>query len=363
METSEFYHNRNPVLFTSEHFVKNPKHVFIDDSRIETIAKEWQGQNFSIPSWDFPPFTPGNEHIADFLYWGNMINFCFTDIESSKGKDENIKFKAEVDGKEHVGSFAMWACLSRLYNNLGEEMLLPKFWSSLDIDEMEKIFAPISDENRMPLLEKRYEMMNTAGKGWEEHRFLGDREPYLVLDNNIKHYISDGELRLFGDNNMQGFLEDFSKYQAQYDDFRRYPDSNDMNVKISVFNKRTQLLMAMIYGRAVNTEPYIFPAIDTDKLTVFADYKVPQTLRALRIINYSKSLADKVDSRTPILENSREEIEIRSATVHSGHRLTKAVNTDRKEPITAVHMDYKLFSAGKKLPETHPHHFTYTTAY
>ena len=48
---------------------------------------------------------------------------------------------------------------------------------------------------------------------------------------------------------------------------------------------------------------------------MFADYRVPQILRHLKIFEYSDHLAKIVDNNIELAYSSTEEIEIRAATV------------------------------------------------
>ena len=48
---------------------------------------------------------------------------------------------------------------------------------------------------------------------------------------------------------------------------------------------------------------------------MFADYRVPQILRHLKIFEYSDHLAKIVDAEVEMAYSSAEEIEIRAATV------------------------------------------------
>ena len=52
-----------------------------------------------------------------------------------------------------------------------------------------------------------------------------------------------------------------------------------------------------------------------DKITAFADYKIPFILRRLWVLEYSQSLAYKIDNQIEIEKWSDEEIEIRSNTI------------------------------------------------
>merc|ERR1712139_122238 len=48
---------------------------------------------------------------------------------------------------------------------------------------------------------------------------------------------------------------------------------------------------------------------------MFADYRVPQILRAEGVLSYADDLARRIDAQEEIRAGSEEEVEIRSATV------------------------------------------------
>ena len=58
--------------------------------------------------------------------------------------------------------------------------------------------------------------------------------------------------------------------------------------------KRAQIFVADVWG-AFGGEG-LGQFIDIDKLTMFADYIVPAVLRSWKVLEYSPSLATKVDS-------------------------------------------------------------------
>ena len=47
---------------------------------------------------------------------------------------------------------------------------------------------------------------------------------------------------------------------------------------------------------------------NAEKLTMFADYRIPQILRHYGIIEYEQSLKNKIDNRIELLPNSIEEV-------------------------------------------------------
>lgn len=90
-------------------------------------------------------------------------------------------------------------------------------------------------------------------------------------------------------------------------------------------------------------------------LTAFADYQIPNVLRALGILKYSDELANKIDQGMLIEEHSPEERAIRSASILAIEDLSKAQN------VSVADVDFWIWLKRKE-PKT-PFHLTNTTAY
>jgi hypothetical protein len=82
-----------------------------------------------------------------------------------------------------------------------------------------------------------------------------------------------------------------------------------------------------------------------DKLTAFADYKVPQMLRKFGVLEYIPELANKIDGYKEIEAGSREEIEIRAATIWAIEEM-KEVLRPRFPQITARQLDGSFVEPG-----------------
>jgi len=127
------------------------------------------------------------------------------------------------------------------------------------------------------------------------------------------------------------------------------------------FYKRAQLAAAMLYEAFGGEGPGDLRRVE--QLTVFADYKLPQVLRRLGILHYTPHLADRVDRREPLEAGSREEVEIRAATVWAGELMRQAL-VHRFPQITALHVDYWLWHEGQRQgPDVWPYHRTRTIYY
>jgi hypothetical protein len=102
---------------------------------------------------------------------------------------------------------------------------------------------------------------------------------------------------------------------------------------------------------------------DISHLTAFADYKLPQVLRALGILSYHPALAEKVDSQKNLESGSEEEIEIRAMTIRAVGALKEGF---RNEGILVVspQVDNWLWQLGQQMPfRKKPYHRCRTIYY
>jgi len=97
---------------------------------------------------------------------------------------------------------------------------------------------------------------------------------------------------------------------------------------------------------------------------MFADYRVPQLLRALGIIKYSEELADAVDHRRWIQPGSPWEIEIRANTLQACLRIRDAASMASGVDLLDIEVDWQLWQIGETTKESLlPHHRCLTVFY
>lgn len=131
------------------------------------------------------------------------------------------------------------------------------------------------------------------------------------------------------------------------------------------FYKRAQILVGDLwaaYGRQTEpSHPYYFK--DIDELTMFADYRVPQILRHMGILEYSIELAEIIDNKIEVPFASRYETEIRASTVVAVDILQKELK-NRGVHLLVLEIDWLLWQIGEKMRnDIAPHHRTLTTYY
>lgn len=288
-----------------------------------------------IPKWDTPNFLQENtKNTIDYFLVGNIINYAFTDFVTKE------KWEAEFNGK-WPGAYGMWAALTRAMDE-GINVCSGYILSHLSLKDVENIFR---GNCRIPMLEDRLRMLRETGQVLVEK-----------YDGHFFHLVEDSKNKCFAEDGS-GLVDRLTFEFPSYEDKAvRETTSGFLPV---TFNKRAQLAPAMLAGRFGNSG--LFHMEDLDELTVFADYNLPKALRSLGILKYSDALAAKVDNQELIAAGSSEEIEMRALTIVASDILIQETNRLRKEPINALHVDYKLFSEGRKLPGYH--HLTMTTAY
>lgn len=104
---------------------------------------------------------------------------------------------------------------------------------------------------------------------------------------------------------------------------------------------------------------------DMDKLTTFADYRVPQILRHWGALEYSTELEKKIDLLEELDVDN--EVAVRAATVVCVDELVDEVNSiSVRTKMTAVTLDWYLWQVGEKMNgegKLKPHHRVNTIFY
>ena len=265
------------------------------------------------------------QHIS-FVF--DSINYCFW---SEKGKE---KWSVERDGEKLDGSIALFRCLEH------EARSNPKFFDSKYLEELDSAeLSRILEGNvEIPLLNERLRCVKEIGNVLNKN-FEGDFNKLLTKT----------------DNNAVTLLN------IIIDNFPLFRDTQKLENNELGFYKRAQLQVKVVND--INVSFGGKQLDNLDKLTAFADYKIPQLLRALGIITYTQDLSQRIDEQVLLPKNSREEIEIRVATIWGVEYLKEELK-HKYNSVTSSHIDSMLWNLSQK-PEikTKPYHRTYTTAY
>ncbi len=269
----------------------------------------------------------GEEEYIAFVFVYNSLNFSYWGYP---------KWTINIQGNNYDGSAAMIRAIKRAITE-GHNILNSKFLINLTKKQLSEIFR---GNIEIPLFKERLKLLNILGE-LIENKYQG----------SFKKFIDEAKW------DAELIVEKLSK---------ELPDIfNDTNIYIGQninFYKRAQLIPAHLYD-LYNLNIIKSPIYNIDKLTAFADYKVPQLMRNLGIIKYSSDLSYKIDNLIEIPAGSNDEIEIRIATIWAIELCTRQIKKYIPQVTsTQVHGVF-WFSGQKSNIEIKPYHRTRTIWY
>jgi hypothetical protein len=113
------------------------------------------------------------------------------------------------------------------------------------------------------------------------------------------------------------------------------------------FYKRAQIVIADLWACFNNTSYGYFT--DIDKLSMFADYRVPQILHSLGCLRYSPSLINLLKSGAPLEAGGRLEVEIRGCSIWCVELLRQEIRREWGRDVNSVLIDFWLWDEAQKL--------------
>lgn len=229
------------------------------------------------------------------------------------------------------GYYALAAAL-RMAIDRGEPLLDPRWLSEIETDVLMRL---LGGEHQLPLMTERAENLRELGRAVRDE--FGGR-PYQLVQS--------------ADHDAAGIAQGIVSVCPSFTDVAEY-DGEEVR-----FFKRAQILASDLAGALAGTAAIT----GLQYLTAFADYKVPQVLRELGLISYAPSLAARVDNRIELPPGSREEVEIRAATIWAVESL-RAEMSRQGAQLRAFEIDWLLWNIGQSLEDPLPYHRTQTIYY
>lgn len=317
---------------------------FLNEKRLEEVARKLAGKKFETPSWRLPVFPEADDEIfINFLGVANALNYCFTDPNT--GGKFRVLYPEDSDNTWD-GAFGMFASIRRAMDE-GLPILERDFLRDITLSDVVRIFRPYGWG--MPMMEQRTQSL----------RSLAFTMKQLCI-KNFSELFTRCDFYAFSHEGKDGIVDLLASSFSQY-----YDVQVDSAKNVLPFHKRAQLLVMIYHGRALASDGALQPIRDAHKIGPLADYQVPNALRTLGILKYCEELANRVDMGWIVEKNSQEEIEIRAQTVHAMCRLLDEINVLRRKnhikKITMVELDYVIWRMGRE--SKLKHHRTFTTAY
>lgn len=305
---------------TTAGVLKNSKFVFVDYEKLKIFAKEIKkriDRKELLDEWQFGKIKKSPQDI--FIL--DTVNFCFW---AKKGER---KWKVEYPkGNILDGWEALVACFGRV---LEDKIPISncRFLENITIDQTKKLFRSCN-ETEIPLLQKRFEFLKQSARILRQ-KFDGDFNNLLRQSNYDAIEIAKTIIKYFPSFRDASFL---------------------LGGEIK-FYKRAQICA---YDLSLLSNSKIK---NIDQLTAFADYKLPQIFRDFEILIYKKNLAEKIDNYVLLKKDSREEIEIRSATIYICDLIAKEIG------VSAIVAENAIWSFSQTHKKKKPYHRILTTNY
>ncbi len=327
------------VLSGTRDIVEQGEHVWIVTAGIEGLCNQWireleiAGEQHvtTFPLWENTyHFYDGTERTVNWLLLLDALNFCFW---AEKGHE---RWRISYNGETLNGYWAEAAALKRAVEE-GIPLWDAEYLSTISEDIVASIFRPIEGSDTIPLLKQRFLHMRELGhvlKEKYEGQFVQAIEQAAQNAVALVHLL------------VRNF--------ASFNDVVHY---RGREVR---FFKRAQICVADISAAFGGKQWGKFT--DLHKLTIFADYKLPQVLRHYGILAYHPSLAARVDNQELLEQGSEEEVEIRAATIWACELLRRAMQRHGYN-VNATEIDAKLWSLSQNVERMRPYHRVYTQFY
>ncbi|RFU31396.1 hypothetical protein B7463_g4938, partial [Scytalidium lignicola] len=329
------------VLDGAEYVYNNSIDVAIDYQSTKAAAtmiyEEMQKKEYSTQTWSVHELHPKekNERTVDFIFTMDLLNFSFW----SENPDDE-RFAIEYRSKKWTG---YWSLVAALQRALDEDIPVTSsdFWQNeLECTEevMKHVFRSCTEEE-IPMFAERLSCLREAG-----------RVLYEKYECRFSRCIEAAN------HSAAALVNLLAK------DFPCFNDAAQFEGRKTVrFLKRAQICVADIWA-AFNGEGY-GQFNDIDKITMFADYRVPQILNTLGCLWYSPPLEHTIRQKKPIESGHTWEIQLRGCSIWCVELIRREILRQHPDAkVNAILIDFFLYDTMKEREaerkEEIPHHRT-----
>jgi len=327
------------VLGSTRNVLEQGEHVWIVTEGIEHISNQWIHELVAaheqpvpaLPLWDNTyHFFDGTERTVNWLLLLDALNFCFW------AEKDHERWRISYKGETLNGYWAEAAALKRAVEE-GIPLWDADYLSAISEATVASIFRPIEGSDPIPLLEQRVLHMREVGRVLQE-KYAGQFVQAIQQAQN----------------NAVTLVHILARNFASFNDVVGY---RGHEVR---FFKRAQICVADISSAFGGEHWGAFT--DLHKLTIFADYKLPQILRHYGMLAYHSTLATRIDNQELLEQGSEEEVEIRAATIWACELLRRAMQRQGYS-MNATEIDARLWSLSQNTKNMRPYHRVYTQFY
>ncbi len=323
------------VLGTIQPVVARSRWVTIKLAAVRQLADDLAGPSAMLPEWDehLHPVGRDDAETATLVLILDALNFCFWPLPGSTQPRWSVNYQ----GTRYDGYLALAVALRRAVES-GTPLTDPDYLAGLNLDQVRELLAPDDGHQEIPLLPDRLVNLKEVGRALRD-RWAGSFEQVIISANGSSVAVIEEVLTALPS------FRDTAIYQGRQ----------------VHFYKRAQILVADLHGALKGRKLGDFN--DLERLTAFADYKVPQILRRFGILEYHPDLTRTIASYELIPPGDEREVEIRAATIWAVELLRQQLK-QRNQPMRAFEIDWLLWNASQNLPtDAEPYHRTLTIYY
>ena len=306
------------IIKSCKYVANNSKLVKINETNLDKFI----GKIKKVETEHWLAFSPYNlldlptETIINFLLVCEAIDFSFWG---------NPKWTINTENGKEDGSIALLYAILKYV----KERNTTDF-SNITKDEFEEL---LKGNIEIPLFEERYNIIRNVSKIVNEK-----------MNGNFYTFIKDVTLDT-----------ELFKIIVKY--FLNFKDERIYNNKKIYFYKLAQLLTSDILHIRERKENI---KVDYSHLVGCADYKIPQVMRGLGILEYNDKLSNIIDNKKEIEVNSEYEIEIRANMLV----VIDLIKEKLENKVCAIDINDYIWSQGRnKNIELKPYHLTRNTNY
>ncbi|KAG5916868.1 hypothetical protein E4U61_003250 [Claviceps capensis] len=330
------------VLESAEYVYNQSVDVAIDmqatKQAAETIFSQMQLKKYSTATWSQHELHPKakDESTVAFIFTMDLLNFSFW---SELPAEE--RFCIDFRGKKWTG---YWSLVAAMQRALKEDIPItdPHYWQNEEkctMESLRHIFRSATDEE-MPLLEERLACLRESGKVLQER--------YNSSITNVVDTANGSAAEL-----VNLLARDFSCFRDEH--------SFEGRQKPIRFLKRAQILVADLWACFEGQSYGHFR--DIDKITIFADYRIPQILITLGALYCSPPVAAVIKDKKLLQSGDQWEVQLRACSIWCVELIRREIV--RRHPdteVNAILIDFFLYDRMKELEaagrEPFPHHRT-----
>ncbi|KAM9305154.1 queuosine 5'-phosphate N-glycosylase/hydrolase-like [Gastrophryne carolinensis] len=268
---------------------ENSKDVFVEPQGVHSLAEKLfekiKRKEITLKEWkmlhELNPRGSG-EDAVNWVFFADTLNFSFW------SENQDNKYLVKYKGKMYSGYWSFCAAINRALDE-GIPITTPSYYSKVTLEQLKHVFRSDTDIP-ITMIETRLEILHQTGK------ILMEKYGGSFL--NCVKLSEKSAVKL-----MNLVVEHFQSYR----------DEGLFQDKKVAFYKRAQILVGDVWGVLEGKNDGCF--YDIDKITMFADYRVPQALVHFGVLRYSEQLLKKLKEGWIFRNGDREEMEIHGCSI------------------------------------------------